>query len=95
MDEPHSFNCCLDWRIFKGILYHIFANAVKFCDNGGRIKFRITKEEQDPLLTQNLLDIPENAKFTRLKVAISNTGQGISKSQLRKIQRQDLGDDRL
>lgn len=92
---PDSFNCCVDWRVFKGILYHILSNAIKFCNNKGRVKLRIVHEECDPLSTQNLLDIPENVKFAYLKVNILNTGTGISRHQLEKIQRFNLGSDKI
>ena len=76
---PDDFNCCVDWRVFKGIIYHILSNAIKFCESKGRVKLRIEHVECDPLATQNLLEIPENIKFANLKVSILNTGTGMSR----------------
>jgi signal transduction histidine kinase len=92
---PDDFNCCVDWRVFKGIMYHILSNAIKFCESKGRVKLRIVHEECDPLVTQNLLEIPEYIKFAFLKVSILNTGTGMSRHQLEKIQRFNLGSDKI
>jgi hypothetical protein len=32
---------CLDWRVYKSILYHIVSNAVKFSNNQGKIGIEI------------------------------------------------------
>ena len=35
MDGSEKF--CLDWRVYKSILYHIVYNAIKFSNNQGKI----------------------------------------------------------
>ena len=40
MNDQTKF--CLDWRVYKGILYHILSNAIKFCNAKGKIGLEIT-----------------------------------------------------
>jgi len=39
MSEETKF--CLDWRVYKSILYHIMQNAIKFSNNQGKIAIEI------------------------------------------------------
>lgn len=43
MPEKTSF--CLDWRVYKSILYHILSNAIKFCNSKGKIGLEISYED--------------------------------------------------
>ena len=75
-------NICLDWRVYKSILYHIFSNAVKFCDTKGKLSLEMTYEEIDvDEERQNAGDI----KFGFLKTKVLNTGEGIDKQILKKL----------
>lgn len=40
MEDQTKF--CLDWRVYKSILYHILSNAIKFCNSKGKIGLEIT-----------------------------------------------------
>lgn len=33
---------CLDWRVYKSILYHILSNAIKFCNSRGKIGLEVS-----------------------------------------------------
>ena len=74
---------CLDWRVYKSILYHIFSNAVKFCETKGKLSLEITYEENDKedLERQNASDI----KFGFIRTKVLNTGEGIDKKTLKKL----------
>lgn len=38
---------CLDWRIYKSILYHILSNAIKFCNSKGQVGLEIKYNDLD------------------------------------------------
>jgi signal transduction histidine kinase len=44
---PDSTNVCLDWRVYKSILYHILSNAIKFCNAKGNIGLEMVYRDFD------------------------------------------------
>lgn len=48
MSEETKF--CLDWRVYKSILYHIMQNAIKFSNNQGKIAIEIQYEDSNLVL---------------------------------------------
>lgn len=64
-DVPND-RLCTDFRIFEGIVYHLFANAVKYSDSSQTINVEITF--RGPQSKELLLET--------LQVTITNRGVG-------------------
>jgi signal transduction histidine kinase len=70
-------NICVDWRVYKSILYHIFSNAVKFCDTKGKLSLEITYEEMENEDMERFN--AGDTKFGFIQTKVLNTGEGIDK----------------
>lgn len=79
---------CLDWRIYKSILYHILSNAIKFCNSKGQVGLEIKYNDLD----SNDYPQQKGIKFGVLTTEVLNTGEGMSKSQLKKLGQSFLRD---
>jgi signal transduction histidine kinase len=94
MEEGTKF--CLDWRVYKSILYHIVSNAIKFSNPKGKIGIEVQYQEapefdidgasDDSIGLENL----DGQKQSELKLGFLNTividnGVGMDEVQLKKL----------
>lgn len=89
MSETTKF--CLDWRVYKSILYHIVSNAVKFSNNQGKIGIEIHYSDSNEILSDDSIEGLENQpnetslKFGTLTTIVVDNGVGMNEKQLRKL----------
>ena len=84
MSENSKF--CLDWRVYKSILYHIVSNAVKFSNNQGKIGIEIHYTELNDSFEELEGQKEENIlRFGTLTTIVIDNGVGMNEKQLRKL----------
>lgn len=89
MSENSKF--CLDWRVYKSILYHIVSNAVKFSNNQGKIGIEIHYTELNDLMSEDSFEELEGQneenilRFGTLTTIVIDNGVGMNEKQLRKL----------
>jgi len=69
---------CLDWRVYKSILFHILSNAIKHCNSKGKIGLDILYEDctDEAYIEKNEKN---GVKFGVLTTQVLNTGEGMDK----------------